>query len=62
MCESTTLEKITHAARGLPESLAVRVLEYIEDLADTAEADRRLADPRPAIPLAEIIREFGLDD
>lgn len=62
MCEPTTLEKITHAAHNLPESLAIRVLEYIEDLADAAEADRRLADPQPGIPLAAIIDEFGLDN
>ena len=62
MCEAATLERITQAARGLPEALAGKALEYIEDLADIAEADARLADPLPTIPLEDIIREFGLED
>ncbi|SMF96527.1 hypothetical protein SAMN02949497_3927 [Methylomagnum ishizawai] len=61
MCESATLERITQAVRGLPEPLAEKVLEYIEDLADIAEANARLADPQPAIPLEDIIREFDLE-
>lgn len=61
MCESATLERITEAARGLPEPLAEKVLDYIEDLADIAEANARLSDPQPTIPLEDIIREFGLE-
>ncbi len=61
MCESATLERITEAVRGLPEPWAAKVLDYIEDLADIAEANARLSDPQPAIPLEDIIREFGLE-
>lgn len=60
MCESATLERITQAVRGLPEPLAEKVLDYIEDLADIAEANARLASPRPAIPLEDNIREFDI--
>jgi hypothetical protein len=60
MCEPVTLEQINQAVRGLPEPMAIKVLEYAEDLADIAEANYRLANPQPGIPLEEIIREFGL--
>jgi len=62
MCEATTLDRITRAVRDLPEPLAVKVLDYIEDLTDIAEANARLADPQPAIPLDDIVHEFGLED
>lgn len=61
MCESVTLERINQTVRGLPEPMAIKVLEYAEDLADIAEANHRLANPQPGIPLEEIIREFGLE-
>lgn len=62
MCESVTLEQITHAARHLPESAAIKALSYLEDLLDIEEANRRVADPQPAIPLERIIHEFDLED
>jgi hypothetical protein len=62
MCESVTLERINQAVRDLPEPLAIKVLDYIEDLIDIADANARLADPQPGIPLEEIIREFGLEE
>lgn len=62
MCETATFERITQAVRNLPEPLAVKVLDYIEDLADIAEANARLADPQTPIPLEAIIHEFGLED
>ena len=62
MCETATFDRIARAVRDLPEPLAVKVLEYIEDLADIAEANARLADPQPPIPLEGIIHEFDLED
>lgn len=62
MCESATLERITQAARNLPEPAALKALAYLEDLLDIEEANRRMADPQPAIPLESIIREFELED
>jgi hypothetical protein len=62
MCEPATLESITQAARALPEPAAIKALEYLEDLLDIEEADRRMADPQPSISLASIVHEFGLKD
>jgi hypothetical protein len=61
MCESTTLERINHAVRALPEPLAIKVSDYIEDLIDIVEANERLADPQPGIPLEKVMRELGLE-
>jgi hypothetical protein len=62
MCEPDTLERITQAARDLSEPAALKALAYLEDLLDIEEANRRMANPQPSIPLEAIIHEFGLDD
>ena len=62
MCEPNTLERITQAARNLPEPAALKALDYLEDLLDIEEANRRMANPQTPIPLESIIHEFGLDD
>jgi len=62
MCEAVTLERITQAVRGLSEPMALRVLDFIEDLTDIVEANARLSDPLPPIPMDALIHEFGLDD
>jgi len=61
MCEPATLERITQAARNLPEPAAMKALAYLEDLLDIEEANRRMAAPQPAISLESLIHEFGLD-
>jgi hypothetical protein len=62
MCEPNTLERITQAARNLPEHAALKALAYLEDMLDIEEANRRITDPQTPIPLESIIHEFGLED